>query len=90
MLPTLQLSVDRIYPFVGKDGVKRVFKNINLQYNLNGRNSITTTDSLSNHRCLEMQIRGSNSIPLSTNFKLFKYFSASTSLNYEVWYAKNN
>jgi hypothetical protein len=29
-----------------------------------------------------------NSIPLSTNFKLFKYFSA-TSLNYEeVWYAK--
>jgi hypothetical protein len=30
-----------------------------------------------------------HSIPLSTNFKLFKYFSASTSLNYEeVWYAK--
>jgi hypothetical protein len=28
-----------------------------------------------------------HSIPLSTNFKLFKYFS--TSLNYEeVWYAK--
>jgi hypothetical protein len=25
---------------------------------------------------------------LSTNFKLFKYFSASTSLNYEVCYAK--
>jgi hypothetical protein len=24
-----------------------------------------------------------HSIPLSTNFKLFKYFSASTSLNYE-------
>jgi hypothetical protein len=22
-LPTLQLSVDRVYPFVGKDGVKR-------------------------------------------------------------------
>jgi hypothetical protein len=30
-----------------------------------------------------------HSIPLRTNFKLFKYFSASTSLNYEeVWYAK--
>jgi hypothetical protein len=25
-LPTLQLSVDRIYPFVGKDGLKRFFK----------------------------------------------------------------
>jgi hypothetical protein len=24
-LPTLQLSVDRIYPFVGKDGLKRFF-----------------------------------------------------------------
>jgi hypothetical protein len=34
-LPTLQLSVDRIYPFVGDDGVKRFIKNINLQYNLN-------------------------------------------------------
>ena len=30
-----------------------------------------------------------HSIPLSTNFKLFKYFSASSSLNYrEVWYTK--
>jgi hypothetical protein len=44
-LPTLQLSVDRIYPFVGKMVLKGFFKNINLQYNLNGRNSITTTDS---------------------------------------------
>jgi hypothetical protein len=30
-----------------------------------------------------------HNIPLSTNFKVFKYFSASTSLNYkEVWYTK--
>jgi hypothetical protein len=30
-----------------------------------------------------------HTIPLSTNFKLFKYFSASSSLNYkEVWYTK--
>jgi hypothetical protein len=35
-LPTLQLSVDRIYPFVGKMVLKGFFKNINLQYNLNG------------------------------------------------------
>jgi hypothetical protein len=28
--------------------------------------------------------------PISTNFKIFKYFSASTSANYnEVWTAKN-
>jgi hypothetical protein len=24
-LPTLQLSVDRVYPFVGKDGVKGIY-----------------------------------------------------------------
>ena len=91
-LPTLQLSVDRIYPFVGKDGVKKgFFKNINLQYNLNGRNTITTTDSLffKPQMFRDAQLGVQHSIPLSTNFKVFKYFSASTSLNYEeVWYAK--
>jgi lipopolysaccharide assembly outer membrane protein LptD (OstA) len=91
-LPTLQVSVDRVYPFVRKDGVKKgLFKNINLQYNLNGRNSITTKDSLffkpQMFRDAKMGIQ--HSIPLSTNFKLFKYFSASSSLNYEeVWYTK--
>ena len=35
------------------------------------------------------QIGMQHSIPLSTNFKIFKYFSASTSMNYEeVWYLK--
>jgi lipopolysaccharide assembly outer membrane protein LptD (OstA) len=91
-LPTLQLSVDRIYPFVGEDGVKKgFFKNINLQYNLSGRNTITTTDSLffKPQMFRDAQLGIQHSIPLNTNFKLFKYFSASTSLNYEeVWYAK--
>ncbi|SDX88903.1 putative LPS assembly protein LptD [Flavobacterium degerlachei] len=91
-LPTLQLSVDRIYPFAGKDGVKKGFiKNINLQYNLSGRNTITTTDSLffKPEMFRDAQLGMQHSIPLSTNFKLFKYFSASTSGNYEeVWYAK--
>nr|WP_315208162.1 putative LPS assembly protein LptD [uncultured Flavobacterium sp.] len=91
-LPTLQLSVDRIYPFVGKDGVKKgFFKNINLQYNLNGRNSIVTTDSLffKPQMFRDAKVGFQHSIPLSTNFKLFKYFSASTSMNYEeIWYTK--
>ena len=91
-LPTLQLSVDRIYPFVGKDGVKKgFFKNINLQYNLNGRNSIVTNDSLffKPQMFRDAKVGFQHSIPLSTNFKLFKYFSASTSMNYEeIWYTK--
>lgn len=91
-LPTVQFSVDRIYPFVGKDGVKKgFFKNINLQYDLSGKNSITTTDSLFFKPKMfdNAKIGVQHSIPLSTNFKLFKYFSASSSLNYkEVWYTK--
>jgi lipopolysaccharide assembly outer membrane protein LptD (OstA) len=91
-LPTLQLSVDRVYPFAGKDGVKKGFiKNINLQYNLNGRNDIITTDSLffKPQMFRDARIGMQHSIPISTNFKIFKYFSASTSANYnEVWTAK--
>ena len=44
-LPSLQASVDRVYPLVGKNGIKKGFiKNINFQYNLRGENQITTTD----------------------------------------------
>ncbi|WP_295336250.1 putative LPS assembly protein LptD [Flavobacterium sp.] len=91
-LPTLQMSVDRIFPFAPKDGAKKgFFKNINLQYNLRGENRIQTTDSLFfKPEMFENALLGfQHSIPLSTNFKIFKYFSASTSVNYnEVWYFK--
>ena len=91
-LPTLQFSVDRIYPFVSKNGVKKgFFKNINLQYDLNAKNTISTTDSLFFKKKMfdDAKIGFQHSIPINTNFKLFKYFSASSSMNYkEVWYAK--
>ena len=91
-LPTLQFSVDRMYPFAPKDGAKKgFFKNINLQYNLRGENNIQTTDSLffKPQMFRDAKIGFQHSIPLSTNFKVFKYFSATTSLNYnEVWYLK--
>lgn len=91
-LPSLQVNVDRIFPFAPKDGEKRgLFKNINFQYTLRGDNRIETRDSLF---FKPQMFRDANSgiqhsIPLSTNFKLFKYFSASASLNYnETWYFK--
>ncbi|MCV9928871.1 putative LPS assembly protein LptD [Flavobacterium sp. LS1R49] len=91
-LPTLEASVDRIYPFLGKNGVKKGFiKNINFQYNLSGKNSIVTTDSLffKPQMFNDAKIGARHSIPISTNFKLFKYFSATTSANYqEVWQTK--
>jgi hypothetical protein len=91
-LPTLQLSVDRIFPFAPKDGIKKgFFKNINLQYNLRGENRIETTDSLffKPQMFRDAKTGFQHSIPISTNFKVFKYFSATTSINYnEVWYFK--
>jgi lipopolysaccharide assembly outer membrane protein LptD (OstA) len=93
-LPSLQLSVDRIFPFAPKDGAKKgIFKNINLQYSLKADNRIETTDSLFFKPEMFRNAKSGfqHSIPLSTNFKIFKYFSASTSLNYnEVWYLKTN
>lgn len=91
-LPSLQVSVDRIFPFAPKEGIKKgFFKNINLQYSLKGDNRIQTTDSLffKPQMFREAKSGFQHSIPLSTNFKIFKYFSATTSVNYEeVWYLK--
>ncbi|PAM93890.1 organic solvent tolerance protein OstA [Flavobacterium sp. IR1] len=91
-LPSLQASIDRVYPFVGKDGVKKgLIKNINLQYNLSGKNSFTTTDSLffKPQMFKDAQIGMQHSIPISTNFKVFKYFSAGASTNFqETWVTK--
>jgi lipopolysaccharide assembly outer membrane protein LptD (OstA) len=91
-LPTLQMSVDRLFPFAPKEGTKKgFFKNINLQYNLRGENRIQTTDSLFfKPEMFKNALLGfQHSIPLSTNFKVFKHFSATTSVNYnEVWYFK--
>lgn len=91
-LPAVQASIDRVYPFVGKDGVKKGFiKNINLQYNLSGKNSFVTYDSLffKPQMFRDAQIGMQHSIPISTNFKIFKYFSAGASTNYqETWVTK--
>ncbi|GEM56026.1 organic solvent tolerance protein OstA [Flavobacterium branchiophilum NBRC 15030 = ATCC 35035] len=88
-LPNLTLNVDRVYPFAPKDGLKKGFiKNINLQYSLAGRNDIATTDSLFLKKAMfdDAKVGMQHTIPISTNFKIFKYFSASTNLNYnEVW-----
>jgi lipopolysaccharide assembly outer membrane protein LptD (OstA) len=91
-LPTLQLSVDRVFPFAPTDGVKKGFiKNINFQYSVSGRNEFKTTDSLffTPKMFKNAKVGMQHSIPLSTNFKVMKYFSATASATYnEVWYLK--
>lgn len=91
-LPTLQLSVDRVFPFASEDKPKKGFiKNINFQYNLRGENQIRTNDSLffTSQMFKDAKLGFQHSIPLNTNFKIFKHFSVSTGANYnEVWYLK--
>ncbi len=91
-LPTLQFSVDRMFPFAPTDGIKKgMLKNINLQYNLKGENRIATTEAefFKPEMFQKAKVGFQHSIPLSTNFKVFKYFSATASVNYEeVWYLK--
>ena len=91
-LPTLQTSVSRIYPFAPKVGTKKgIIQNINFQYNLRGENRILTTDSLFFKKEMFENAKSGfqHSIPISTNFKLLKYFSFSTSANLqETWVFK--
>ncbi len=91
-LPTLQTSISRIYPFAPKVGTKKgIIQNINFQYNLRGENRILTTDSLFFKKEMFQNAKSGfqHSIPISTNFKLLKYFSFSTSANFqETWVFK--
>jgi len=88
-LPTFQGSVDRIYPFAPKTGSKKgAIDNINFQYNMRGENRIQTSDSLFLTGAMfdEAKAGFQHTIPLSTNFKVFKHFSMTTSANYkENW-----
>ena len=88
-LPTFQGSVSRLFPFAPKNGTKKgIIQNINLQYSVRGENRIQTTDSLFFKKEMFESAKSGfqHSIPLSTNFKLFKYLSFSTSANYkENW-----
>ncbi|MCG9972317.1 putative LPS assembly protein LptD [Christiangramia crocea] len=91
-LPTLQLSMSRIYPFAPSVGAKKgLFENINLQYSLRAENQIETTDSLffKPEMFRDAKLGAQHSIPLSTNFKLFKFLSVSTGTSYEeTWVSR--
>lgn len=88
-LPTFQGSVGRIFPLAPKVGSKKgIIQNINLQYNVRGENRIQTTDSLFFKKEMFDDAKSGfqHTIPLNTNFKLFKYFSLSAGSNFnEVW-----
>ncbi len=85
-LPNVNASVSRVFPFAPKVGVKKgIIQNINTQYSLRGENRITTTDDdLFSARMFENASSGiQHSIPLTTNFKIFNYLSASAGTSYQ-------
>ena len=85
-LPTFQGSVSRVFPFEPEAGAKKgIIQNINFQYNVRAENRIQTTDSLFlKKEMFDDALMGfKHSIPLTTNFKIFDYFSVSASTNFD-------
>lgn len=88
-LPTLQASMERIYPFAKRDGIKKgIIQNVNFQYDVNAQNRLTTNDEdfLTGSMFDNAQVGARHRIPLNTNFKVAKFFSVSVGGTYEdVW-----
>lgn len=88
-LPTFQASIERIYPFAKRDGIKKgIIQNINFQYDVNARNSLTTndTDFLTSAMFDNARAGARHRIPIATNFKVAKFFSVSAGGSYQdVW-----
>ena len=85
----LNVSTGRVYPLAPKTGTKKgLIQNINLQATSRAENRISTTDDdfLTAQMLRDAENGISHTVPISTNFKLFKYLngSASTSIR-ENW-----
>ena len=91
-LPSLQVGMDRIYPFAPKSGSKKnAIQNIGVSYNFDAQNSVTTTDDLFLKPGMfdEAKSGAKHTVSASTNIKALKYITLSPSISYrEVWYLK--
>ena len=88
-LPSLQVNMDRIYPFAGKDGVKKnPLQKIGLNYSMKGDYRIKTVDSLFfKPEMFETAKAGiQHTASANTNMKVLKYFTLTPNASYrEVW-----
>ena len=89
--PNIAFSVNRINPFARKNNLsndKKWYENIGLSYNLNATNQIQTKDTLLGQLKFKDFKNGiSHVIPVSTNFKVLKYFTLAPSVTYtERWF----
>ena len=88
-LPSLQLSMNRIYPFAGKGGIKKnPLQNIGLTYNMQGQYLINTTEEeFFTAKMFETARSGvQHRADANTNITVLNYLNLSPSVNYrEVW-----
>jgi hypothetical protein len=88
-LPSLQVNMDRIYPFASKSGSKKnALQKLGVTYSLKGDNRINTTDEFFfKKEMFETAQTGlQHNSTFSTNMKVLKYFTLSPNANYkEVW-----
>ncbi|WP_246229387.1 putative LPS assembly protein LptD [Sphingobacterium shayense] len=93
-LPSFSLNVASFNPFDSKDrvGEQKWYQRITVGYSLQGRNTITTADSLLfKKESLNDFTNGfQHNIPVSLSLNAFKYFQFNTSVNYtERWYLQS-
>ena len=89
-LPSLTLNMNRIYPFAGKNGVKKnPIQKLGFNYNMQGQYLINTTDDeFFTSKMFETARAGvQHKTSTNTNIKAFRYFTLSPSANYEeTWH----
>lgn len=89
-LPNIRFDLDRQFPFAPKNGPKKTwYHNIGISYNARAENKIETSDSLMFTSKMFDNLRNGleHNIPISTSFKVMKYFTVSPSISYkERWY----
>ncbi|MCK5028865.1 MAG: LPS-assembly protein LptD [Bacteroidales bacterium] len=85
-LPVLTFNMDRQYPFRSKNssGETKWYEDIEVQYSSKLENKIITADSLlfNGTKFSDFENGFQHSVPLSTNFKLLKYFNLSPKVEY--------
>lgn len=89
-LPSLQVSMNKVYPFAPKDGAKKnALQKLGVTYGLKGDYKINTTDSLFFKKEMFNTAKSGiqQNLTLGTSMKVMKHFTLSPSANYkEVWY----
>ena len=89
-LPSVQLNMDRQYPFAGKGGIKKnPIQKLGFNYTMQSQYKLTTNDDdfLTARMFNGAQSGIRHTTSTNTNIKAFKYLTLTPSFSYEdVWY----